>query len=92
MSKSWVLLEITDVDGEKKFKPLAGTEDKRCINRALASMKLYKDETIKAGRVDETIIHTSVVDNIDYNSAIDECLNPDQEDEVDKILSLVNIE
>ena len=89
MAKSWVFIEITESGGEKTFKPLAGTEDKKCANRVLAAMKSFKDDTIKAEKVDLTLIHTSVVDDVEYNSSIDECLNSDSENDVAKILSLV---
>jgi hypothetical protein len=92
MSKSWVFVEVTEVGGEKKFTPLAGTEDQKCANRVLASMKLHKDETIKAGKPDVTLIHSAVVDDVDYNATLDDCLNPDQEDNVERLLSLVNME
>jgi len=92
MKKSWVLVEVTESAGENKFKPLAGTEDRKCANRALAAMKLYKDEAIKAGRDDLTLIHTAVVDDVEYNATLDEVLEPEPEDEVAKILSLVNME
>ncbi|KKN58923.1 hypothetical protein LCGC14_0547250 [marine sediment metagenome] len=91
MSKSWILIEVTEIAGEKTFTALAGTEDKKCANRALAAMKLHKDETIKAGRDDLTIMRSTVVDNVDYSPAIDECLNPELEDNVAKILNLVDV-
>lgn len=90
-SKSWVLVELTTVGGEVKTKALAGTEDLKCANRALAAMKLYKDETIRAGRVDLTLIHTTIADNVDYNSTLDECLNPSEDETVDKLMSLVDV-
>ncbi|MDP2696083.1 MAG: hypothetical protein Q8O87_02410 [bacterium] len=90
MSRSWILLEVNDIAGEKTFKPLAGTEDKKCANRALSAMKLHKDEAIKFNRNDSTLIHTSVIDDIEYNASIDDCLDRNDEDEVNKILSLVN--
>lgn len=92
MKKSWVLVEVTESAGEKNFKPLAGTEDKKCVNRALQAMKLYRDEVLKAGRDDLTLIHTTVVDDVEYNATLDEVLEPEPEDEVAKILSLVNTE
>ena len=92
MSKSWVLIEVEKVGGEETVKALAGTEDRKCINRALAAMKLFKDEAIKAGRHDQTIIRSTIVDNAEYNSAIDECLEPELENEIDRLLSLVKVE
>jgi hypothetical protein len=80
MTKSWIFVEVIESDGEKTFKPLAGTEDKKCANRVLAAMKSFKDDVIKAEKTDLTLIHTA---------AVDECLNSDTEDNVAKILSLV---
>lgn len=91
MSKTWVLLEVTTVGGDKEMKALAGTEDLKCVNRALAAMKLFKDEAIKAGRDDLTLIHSTVTDNVDYNATLDECLDPSEDDSVAAILSLVKI-
>jgi metal-sulfur cluster biosynthetic enzyme len=89
MTKSWIFVEVIESDGEKTFKPLAGTEDKKCANRVLAAMKSFKDDVIKAEKTDLTLIHTSVIDDVEYNATVDECLNLDAEDNVAKILSLV---
>jgi len=90
MKRSWVLVEVVESAGDKTFKPLAGTEDKKCAIRALESMKLYRDEILKTGKDDLTLIHSSIVDDIEYNSTLNKILEPDQEDEVERIFSLVD--
>lgn len=91
MHKSWVLIEVIESKGEKKILPLAGTSDQKCINRVLAAMKLYKEETIKAEKTDLTLIRQLVVDNTDYDANIQECLEPENKDKIATILSLVDL-
>jgi wyosine [tRNA(Phe)-imidazoG37] synthetase (radical SAM superfamily) len=90
--KSWVVVEVTTENGEETFKPLAGTEDARCIARILNSMKLYKDEVAKTDRAQQTIIHTTVVDDVEMtNPAIADSLNQSGEEKVDAILGMVDM-
>jgi hypothetical protein len=48
MKREWVIIEKR---GDKCIA-LAGTEDISAINRALASLKQYKDERIRLGGLD----------------------------------------
>lgn len=90
--KSWVVVEVTNDGGEESFKPLAGTEDPRCIARILNSMKLYKDEVAKTDRAQQTIIHTTVVDDVEMtNPAIADSLNQTSDEKVESLLSMVEM-
>ena len=85
--KSWVILERTD--GTNDFVVLAGTEDKKAINAALASLKLYKDECTRDGREDLTIIRQAVAEDL---APINQVLSQDQEDETDRLMSMVELD
>ena len=71
------------------FRFIAGTEDPRAINRALAALKQYKDERIRSDKVDLTIIRTTVVEELKTVS-INEVLEQDANDETDRLLSMVD--
>ena len=88
IKKSCVLVEITNEGGDEKFKALAGTEDQQCANRALAAMKSYKGEVIRAGGDDKTLIHSSVVEDVESNPVLIDSLNED-DDAVDRLLNMV---
>jgi len=68
---------------------LAGTEDKKAINAALASLKLYKDECTRDGREDLTIIRQAVAEDL---APINQVLSQDQEDETDRLMSMVELD
>jgi hypothetical protein len=87
--RAWVILEeVTLPDGKKQLIPLAGTEDEKAINTALAAIKLYKDEKIKSVDVDLTDIRTSVVDKLNpVNQILDQ---DDGEEVVERLMSLVD--
>lgn len=90
--KSWVVVEVTTEGGEESFKPLAGTEDPRCIARVLNAMKLFRDEVAKTNKPQQTIIHTTVVDDPEMTSpAVADTLNRTQDEDVDNILSMVDM-
>ncbi len=55
-------------------------------------MKLYKDEVAKTDRADLTIIHTTVVDDVEMtNPAVCDSLNQSEEEKVDTILGMVDV-
>jgi hypothetical protein len=85
-NKSWVILEVENIKGEDKYTVLAGTEDIKAINTALAAIKDFKDRCIKDGKLDLTEIRTSVVDDL---SPVNQILNQDDEEVVDRLLSMV---
>lgn len=90
MRKSYVLVEVIHTTDGEKMNILAGTESKTCALRALDTFKAYNAECAKRGIVSETIIHSSVVDNPDYNAHIVEAA--EAEPDADKILSMVNLD
>jgi hypothetical protein len=49
--KSWVIVEVTEGSERQEFVTLAGTSDKRAINKVLAALKLYKDECYPASTI-----------------------------------------
>jgi len=85
MSREWVIVEK---NGEN-VRVLAGTEDPRAINRALAALNQYKGERIRQDKVDLTIIRTTVVEELQRVS-INEVLEQDASEEVDRLLSMVD--
>lgn len=86
MKRAWVILEKR---GDELI-PLAGTEDEKAINRALSALKQYKDERIRLGGLDLTEIRSTVVESLD-RQAIDEVLEQDENDQLDSLLSMVNM-
>lgn len=90
MRKSYVLVEVIHTTDGEKMNVLAGTESKTCALRALNTFKAYNAECAKRGIVSDTIIHSSVVDNPDYNAHIVE--TAESEPDADKILSMVNLD
>jgi len=84
--KSWVIVERET--GSDKFVVLAGTEDCKAINTALAALKLYKDECIKDGKLDLTLIRQVVAENL---SPVNQVLDQDQEDDTDRLMSMVDL-
>ena len=85
-TKSWIILERTN--GTDEFVVLAGTEDKKAINKALASLKLYKDECIRDNKEDLTIIRQSVVKE---QNPVNQVLDQDQEDDAERLMSMIDL-
>jgi hypothetical protein len=88
--KSYVLVEVVHTMDGEEMNILAGTESKTCALRVLDTFKAYNAECAKRGIVSDTIIHSSVVDNPDYNAYIVEVA--ESEPDADKILSMVNLD
>ena len=87
--KSYVLVEVVHTTDGDQMNILAGTESKTCALRALDTFKAYNAECTKRGIVSDTIIHSTVVDNPDYNAHIVEAA--EAEPDADKILSMVDL-
>jgi hypothetical protein len=87
--KSWVIVEVTEGSERQEFVTLAGTSDKRAINKVLAALKLYKDECLRDGREDLTLLRQSVVEDL---SPVNQVLNQDNDEAQERLMSLVEIE
>jgi len=84
--KSWVIIEREN--DSNKFIVLAGTEDRKAINAALAALKLYKDECIKDGKLDLTLIKQAIAEDL---SPVNQVLDQNHEDEADRLMSMVEL-
>ena len=85
--KYWLVVECTD--NMKNVVVLAGTEDHKAINSALAALNLYRDKCIKDGKLDLTDIRQSVVEEI---NPINQLLNQDEEDISERLSNMVDME
>lgn len=86
-NKSWVIVEMEIIDGEEKFKSLAGTEDRKAINAALAALKDYKDRCIQLNQLDLTEIRTSVIQEL---NPVNQVISQDEDDSADRLMSMVD--
>lgn len=82
--RAWLIIEKVGED----FKVLAGTEDRHAINKALAALKLHKDQKIRDGAVDLTEIRSTVVEELE-RQMVDEVLESHDENKIDALLSMV---
>ena len=85
--KYWLIVECTD--NMKNITVLAGTEDRKAINMALASLSQYRQKCIQDGRLDLTDIKRSVIEETD---PINQVLNQDEEEISDRLSSMVDME
>lgn len=81
--KVWVLVEK---EGEE-FKILAGTEDKFAAQKILSALLSYKDNMVKSGKPDLTIINSKIIDDI-VPEKINDLLNH-EELATDRIFDMV---
>lgn len=92
MRKSYILVEVLHTPEEDKMNILAGTESKVCALRALEVYKSYKNECVKRGIDSQTLIRSGVVDDPEYNVHIESTVKPTNEDETDRLLSMVDLD
>ncbi len=85
--KYWLIVECTD--NMKNITVLAGTEDRKAINTALASLNQYRQKCIQDGRLDLTDIKQSVVEE---TNPVNQILNQDVEEISDRLSSMVDME
>ena len=84
--KYWLVVECTD--NMRNVVVLAGTEDHRAINSALAAINQYRERCILEGRLDLTDIRQSVVEEI---NPINQILSQEEEDISDRLSSMVDM-
>jgi hypothetical protein len=84
--KYWMVVECTD--DLKNVVVLAGTEDHKAINSALAALSLYRQKCIQDGKLDLTDIRQSVVEAV---NPVNQILQQDEEDISERLSTMVDM-